>query len=80
MSELRWASVLFVDLVSSTSLTEGRDAEDVRDLLSGYFEVADMIVERYGGTARSSSVTLSWRWGCHDVPRGRLSRCVRNGP
>src|SRR5271165_3584703 len=31
--ELRLVSVLFVDLVGYTSLSEGRDAEEVRDLL-----------------------------------------------
>src|SRR3954470_9491939 len=38
--ELRWASVLFLDLVGYTPMTEGRDPEDVRELLMGYFEVA----------------------------------------
>src|SRR5271165_4749173 len=36
--ELRLVSVLFVDLVGYTSLSEGRDAEEVRDLLGQYFE------------------------------------------
>ncbi|MGI8675353.1 MAG: double zinc ribbon domain-containing protein, partial [Nocardioidaceae bacterium] len=31
--ELRWASVLFADLVGYTSLTHGWDAEDVREML-----------------------------------------------
>ena len=48
-TELRVASVLFVDLVDFTSLAESRDAEDVRELLSGYFDAARTIVERYGG-------------------------------
>jgi class 3 adenylate cyclase/tetratricopeptide (TPR) repeat protein len=48
--ELRFVSVLFVDLVGFTALSEGREAEDVRELLSRYFDVARGVVERYGGT------------------------------
>ena len=47
--ELRFVSVVFVDLVGFTSLSEGRDAEDVRELLGRYFESARTIVDRYGG-------------------------------
>jgi class 3 adenylate cyclase len=43
-------SVLFADLVAFTSLSEDRDAEDVRELLSRYFEAARQVIERYGGT------------------------------
>ena len=32
-----------------TSFSEGRDAEDVRELLSRYFEAARTVIERYGG-------------------------------
>jgi len=49
-AELRLVSVLFVDLVGFTSLSESREAEDVRELLGRYFDSARTIVERYGGT------------------------------
>jgi class 3 adenylate cyclase len=42
-------SVLFADLVGFTSLSEQRDAEDVRELLSRYFDTARTVVGRYGG-------------------------------
>ena len=48
--ELRLVSVLFVDLVGYTSLSEGRDAEEVRELLGRYFESTRTIVDRYAGT------------------------------
>ena len=48
-AELRQVSVLFCDLVGYTSLSESRDAEDMRELLSGYFDIARRLVERYGG-------------------------------
>ena len=48
-TERRLVSVLFADLVGSTNLAEGRDPEEVRDLLSRYFETARETIERYGG-------------------------------
>jgi len=50
VAERRLVSVLFADLVGFTTLAEDRDAEEVRDLLSRYFESARGIVERHGGT------------------------------
>ena len=42
--------MLFADLVGFTSYSEGRDAEDVRELLSRYFDTAKRLVALYGGT------------------------------
>src|SRR5918999_6079019 len=47
-AERRLVSVLFADLVGHTSFSEGRDAEDVRELLSRYFDTARLVIERYG--------------------------------
>ncbi len=47
--EMRMVSVLFVDLVGFTSLSEKRDAEDVRELLGRYFDSTRTIIERHGG-------------------------------
>jgi class 3 adenylate cyclase/tetratricopeptide (TPR) repeat protein len=49
-AERRMVSVLFTDLVGFTTHAEGRDPEDVRELLSRYFETARAIVDRHGGT------------------------------
>ena len=49
-AERRLVSVLFADLVGFTTLSEGRDPEEVRELLSRYFDVARTLVGRYGGT------------------------------
>src|SRR5437667_7107763 len=46
-TERRLVSVLFADLVGFTTLSEHRDAEDVRELLSRYFDSAREIVDRY---------------------------------
>ena len=48
-AERRLVSVMFADLVGYTTLAEGSDAEDARDLLTRYFDLASEIVSRYGG-------------------------------
>ena len=40
---------MFVDLVGFTPLSERLDAEEVRELLDGYFATARQIVDRHGG-------------------------------
>ncbi len=50
VSERRLVSVLFADLVGFTSLSEHRDPEEVRELLSQYFDRCRSLIERYGGT------------------------------
>ncbi|MGZ4206542.1 MAG: adenylate/guanylate cyclase domain-containing protein [Actinomycetota bacterium] len=49
-SERRLVSVLFADLVGFTTLSESRDAEEVRELLSRYFDTCRLLIQRYGGT------------------------------
>lgn len=51
-TELRHVSVLFCDLVGFTPFSEKRDPEEVREVLSGYFELARAIVGRYGGVVQ----------------------------
>ncbi|HEU4675912.1 MAG TPA: adenylate/guanylate cyclase domain-containing protein [Motilibacteraceae bacterium] len=41
--------MLFADLVGFTPLSAARDPEEVRELLSRYFEVARSVIERHGG-------------------------------
>ncbi len=49
-AERRLVSILFADLVGFTTLSEQRDAEEVRDLLTRYFDTARLVIVRYGGT------------------------------
>jgi hypothetical protein len=49
VAERRLVSVLFADLVGFTPLSESRDPEEVRDLLSRYFDTCRRLVELYGG-------------------------------
>jgi class 3 adenylate cyclase/tetratricopeptide (TPR) repeat protein len=50
VAERRLVSVLFADLVGFTALSEGRDPEETRDLLTRYFGLAREVIARYGGT------------------------------
>ena len=50
VSERRLVSVLFADLVGFTTLSERRDPEEVRELLSRYFETCSRLIGLYGGT------------------------------
>jgi len=50
VAERRLVSILFADLVGFTTLAEGHDAEDTRELLSRYFDLTRDVIGRYGGT------------------------------
>jgi len=49
-AERRLVSILFADLVGSTTLAEDRDPEETRALLTRYFDTASEIIGHYGGT------------------------------
>jgi class 3 adenylate cyclase len=49
-AERRLVSVLFLDLVGFTTLSESRDSEDTRELLTRYFDLSRTLITRYGGT------------------------------
>jgi class 3 adenylate cyclase/tetratricopeptide (TPR) repeat protein len=48
-TERRLVSVLFADIVGFTTISEHRDPEEMRDLLSQYFDLARDAIERHGG-------------------------------
>ncbi|MFL5828003.1 MAG: adenylate/guanylate cyclase domain-containing protein [Thermoleophilaceae bacterium] len=50
IAERRLVSILFADLVGFTALSEHRDPEEVRALLSHYFDRCRVVIERHGGT------------------------------
>ncbi|MDP8905862.1 MAG: AAA family ATPase [Chloroflexota bacterium] len=49
-AERRLVSILFADLVGFTPLSESRDPEAVRELLTEYYDVAREVVGRYRGS------------------------------
>src|SRR5437867_2173600 len=48
--ERRLVTVLFADVVGSTALGESLDPEDLRRLLSRFYEIAQDVVAEHGGT------------------------------
>ena len=50
VAERRLVTILFADIVGFTPFAEERDAEEVRDTLSRYFEMCTDVIGRYGGT------------------------------
>ena len=78
ISERRLVSVLFADLVGFTSLSETRDPDEVRDLLSRYFDTARQIVLRYGGTVEKFiGDAVMAVWGTPVAQEDDAERAVR---
>ncbi|HSV39761.1 MAG TPA: adenylate/guanylate cyclase domain-containing protein, partial [Nocardioidaceae bacterium] len=76
----RVTSVLFGDLVGFTSLSEARDQEEVRELLSRYFEECSRIVGRYGGTVEKFiGDAVMAVWGVPTAHEDDAERAVRAG-
>ena len=48
-AERRQLTVLFCDLVGSTSLSEKLDAEEFRQVILNYQQIAEKVIKRYGG-------------------------------
>ena len=73
-------SVLFADLVGFTPLSESRDAEDVRELLSQYFEQCRTVIGRYGGTVEKFiGDAVMAVWGVPVAREDDAERAVRAG-
>ncbi len=73
-------SVLFGDLVGFTPLSEARDAEEVRELLSAYFEECRTIIGRYGGTVEKFiGDAVMAVWGVPVAREDDAERAVRAG-
>ena len=77
-TERRLISVLFADLVGFTTLSESRDAEEVRDLLTRYFDTARQIIGRYGGTVEKFiGDAVMAVWGTPVAQEDDAERAVR---
>lgn len=73
-------SVLFGDLVGFTTLSEARDAEEVRELLTAYFEECRAVVDRYGGELEKFiGDAVMAVWGLPVTREDDAERAVRAG-
>ena len=77
-AERRLVSVLFADLVGFTTLSEHRDAEEVRELLSRYFDTSRRIISLYGGTVEKFiGDAVMAVWGTPTATEDDAERAVR---
>ena len=73
-------SVLFGDLVGFTPLSESKDPEEVRELLSAYFAQCRVIVSRYGGVVEKFiGDAVMAVWGVPVAHEDDAERAVRAG-
>ncbi len=78
VAERRLVSVLFADLVGFTSASEGRDAEETRELLTRYFDTCRTVIERYGGTVEKFiGDAVMAVWGTPVAQEDDAERAVR---
>jgi class 3 adenylate cyclase/predicted ATPase len=77
-AERRLVSVLFADLVGFTPLSESRDPEEVRDLLSRYFDACRRLIELYGGVVEKFiGDAVMAVWGTPTAQEDDAERAVR---
>ena len=80
VAERRLVTILCADLVGVTPLSEARDAEEVRELLSRYFETARRLIELYGGTVEKFiGDAVMAVWGTPVATEDDAERAVRAG-
>jgi class 3 adenylate cyclase/tetratricopeptide (TPR) repeat protein len=78
ISERRFVSVLFADLVGFTSASESRDAEETRELLTRYFDTCRRLITLYGGTVEKFiGDAVMAVWGTPVAKEDDAERAVR---
>ncbi len=78
--ERRLVSVLFADLVGFTTFSEGRDPEDVRGMLTRFYEKCREIIARYGGTTdKFIGDAVMGVWGAKGAHEDDAERATRAG-
>src|SRR5207237_6281249 len=79
-AERRVCSVLFCDVVGFPPLSESRDPEAVRELLSEYFDRARTVIGRYGGVVEKFiGDAVMAVWGTPVAAEEDAERAVRAG-
>jgi class 3 adenylate cyclase/tetratricopeptide (TPR) repeat protein len=78
VAERKVVTVLFADLVGFTSASEGRDAEDTRELLTRYFDTCQRLITLYGGTVEKFiGDAVMAVWGTPTANEDDAERAVR---
>ena len=72
--------MLFADLVGFTTLSESRDSEEVRELLSRYFDTCRRLIGLYGGVVEKFiGDAVMAVWGTPVATEDDAERAVRTG-
>jgi class 3 adenylate cyclase/predicted ATPase len=80
VAERRLVSVLFADLVGFTPFAAEHDAEEVRETLTRYFDLAADVIGRYGGTVEKFiGDAVMAVWGAPAAREDDAERAVRAG-
>ena len=70
--------MLFADLVGFTTLSESRDSEEVRELLTRYADLSRTLIARYGGTVEKFiGDAVMAVWGTPSATEDDAERAVR---
>ncbi|MGI9667168.1 MAG: AAA family ATPase [Acidimicrobiia bacterium] len=76
--EHRLVSVVFADLVGFTTFSEHRDPEDVRGMLTSYYEKCREIIGRFGGTTdKFIGDAVMGVWGAVEAHEDDAERSTR---
>ena len=76
--ERRLVSVIFADLVGYTTLSENRDPEDVRSMLTDYYDRCREIIDRYAGTTdKFIGDAVMGVWGAAEAHEDDAERATR---
>jgi class 3 adenylate cyclase len=77
-SERRLVTILFADIVGFTPFSEERDSEEVREMLTRYFDVASEVITRYGGVVEKFiGDAVMAVWGAPTAREDDAERAVR---
>ena len=79
-AERRLVTVLFADLTGFTEFSEGRDAEDVRDFQTSYFDQSRRVIQLFGGIIEKFiGDAVMAVWGAETATEDDAERAIRAG-
>ena len=79
-TELRHVSVLFCDVVGLAAVADSQEPEEVREFLSGYFDLSRAIISRHGGAVEKFvGDAVMAVWGAPVATEDDAERAVRAG-
>ena len=79
-AERRLVTVLFADLTGFTEFSEGRDAEELRDFQTSYFDQSRRVIQLFGGIIEKFiGDAVMAVWGAETATEDDAERAIRAG-